>query len=79
MNKKFEATAQLKIKDTGTTGLMACLTTDAITACSAGITLSPDEEITVTITELGDPETCEFLNITNLSASEQGSYKVTEL
>ena len=79
MNKKFEATAQLKIKDTGTTGLMVCLTTDALTACSEGITLNPGEEITVAVTELGDPETSEFLNITNLSASEQGSYEVTEL
>jgi hypothetical protein len=79
MNKKFEATAQLKIKDTGSTEFMVCITTDALTACSAGITLNPGEEITVTVTELGDPETCEFLNITNLSASEQGSYEVTEL
>ena len=79
INKKFEPTAQLKIEDTGTTGLMVCLTTDALTACSEGITLNPGEEITVTVTELGDPETNEFLNITNLSASEQGSYKVTEL
>ena len=78
-NKKFEATAQLKIKSTGSTGLMACLTTDALTACSEGVTINPGEEITVAVTELGDPETCEFLNITNLSASEQGSYEVTEL
>ena len=78
-NKKFEATAQVKIKSTGSTGLMACLTTDALTACSEGITINPGEEITVAVTELGDPETCEFLNITNLSASEQGRYEVTEL
>ena len=79
INKKFEPTAQVKIEDTGTTGLMVCLTTDALTACSEGITLTPGEEITVAITELGDPATCEFLNITNLSDTEQGSYKVTEL
>jgi hypothetical protein len=79
INKKFEPTAQVKIEDTGSTGLMACLTTDALTACSEGITLNPGEEITVAVTELGDPETNEFLNITNLSASEQGNYKVTEL
>ncbi len=79
INKKFEPTAQVKIEDTGATGLMVCLTTDALTACSEGITLNPGEELTVAVTELGDPETCEFLNITNLSASEQGSYEVTEL
>ena len=78
-NKKFEATAQVKIKSTGSTGLMACLTTDALTACSEGVTINPSEETTVAVTELGDPETCEFLNITNLSASEEGSYEVTEL
>ena len=79
INKKFEATAQVKIEDTGSTGLMACLTTDALTACTEGATINPGEEITVAVTELGDPETCEFLNITNLSDTEQGSYKVTEL
>ena len=79
INKRFEATAQLKIKSTGSTGLMACITTDALTACSEGITINPGEEITVAVTELGDPETCEFLNITNLSASEEGRYEVTEL
>ena len=79
IHKKFEPTAQVKIEDTGATGLMACLITDALTACTEGITLNPGEEITVAVTELGDPETCEFLNITNLSDSEQGSYKVTEL
>ena len=79
MNKLFEATAQLKLENTGTTELMFCLAMDAVTACSAGITVNPGEEITVTVTELGVPETNEFLNVTNLSASEQGSYKVTEL
>ncbi len=78
-NKKFEATAQLKIKSTGSTGLMACITTDALTACSEGVTINPGEEITVAVTELGDPATNEFLNITNLSASEEGRYEVTEL
>ena len=78
-NKKFEATAQVKIKNTGSTGLMACLTTDALTACSEGVTINPDEEITVAVTELGDPETSEFFNITNLSDTEEGSYEVTEL
>ena len=79
INKKFEATAQVKIEDTGSTGLMTCLTTDALTACTEGATINPGEEITIAVTELGDPETCEFLNITNLSDTEQGSYKVTEL
>ena len=79
MNKTFEPTDELKLENTGTAQLRFCLAPDGVTACASGIEVNADEEITVTTTELGDPATNEFLNVTNLDASEQGSYEVTEL
>ena len=79
MNKTFEPTDEFKLENTGTVQLRFCLAPDGVTACDTGIEVNSGENITVTASELGDPATNEFLNVTNLDASEQGSYKVTEL
>ena len=79
MNKTFEPTDEFKLENTGTAQLRFCLAPDGVTACASGIEVNSGENITVTASELGDPATNEFLNVTNLDASEQGSYKVTEL
>ncbi|MFC2093968.1 hypothetical protein ACFLSV_08725, partial [Bacteroidota bacterium] len=79
MNKTFEPADEIKLENTGTAQLRFCLAPDGVTACASGVEVNGGETTTVTASELGDSATDEFLNVTNLDASEQGSYKVTEL
>ena len=77
MRKTFKPTDQLKLESTGDTQLMFCVAPDEVTACVSGVTVNAGESVTVEVSELGDPATNEFLNVTNLDADQAGSWKVT--
>lgn len=77
MKKSFQPTDELKLESTGDTQLKFCVAPDEVTACTGGVTVNASESVTVTVSELGDPLTNEFLNVTNLDTENAGSWKVT--
>ena len=72
----FSDDPEIVLSNTGTTDLMFCLAPTAETACTAGITIAPDESQTVNASELGDISYT-FLNVTNLSSDIEGEYSVS--
>ena len=77
MRRSFQPTDELKLESTGVTQLKFCVAPDEVTACVSGVTVNAGESVTVAVSELGDPATNEFLNVTNLDAGQSGSWKVT--
>ncbi len=75
VERSFGEHDEIKCSHTGTDVWKVCLAPTAGDACANGIIVNPDEEITVTASELGDYENNHFLNITNTGASD-GSYSV---
>jgi len=76
IEEPFTDDPEIVLSNTGTTDLMFCLAPTAETACTAGITIAPDESQTVNASELGDISYT-FLNVTNLSSDTEGEYSVS--
>ncbi len=76
MVKEFQPTDELKVESTGSTDLMFCFAPDAVTACAEGVVVIAGESVTVQASELGDTAN-QYLNVTNLDAGQEGSWKVT--
>lgn len=76
--KQFQPTAELKLESKGSTDLIFCFAPDAVTACAEGVTVPAGESVTVQAIELGDTAN-EYLNVTNLSPDQAGSWKVSIL
>jgi hypothetical protein len=74
----FDDTIQFEIKNTGTTSLKFCTGTSASDTSAAGVELDKGVSITKTALELGNPGNT-FLNVQNLSASNEGSWRVKVL
>lgn len=76
-SKDVEDTTNFLVENPGTTRLRYFATdTAAGTISSGGIELNPGESRSVTTLELGNPGN-KFINVTNLDADNQGSYKIT--
>jgi len=80
---EFEDTDEIKAENTGTTPWRIFLATapDIAWIEGGGVSLSvevaPGETVTIAASNLGDVINNNFLNITNLDAEHDGSYKVT--
>jgi len=74
---EFDPEDEVKAENTGDTPWLLYLAPTKDTTSTTGITVAPGETITVTAEQLGDVNANTFLNITNLDADHDGSYKVT--
>lgn len=73
-NAGITAESSIRLKNTGLVDLLFCLTTSEAVACVTGVTLHPTEEVTVTPDMLGGAVNA-FLNVTNPSPSQEGSWE----
>lgn len=71
----FDNTNHFILRNTGITDLLFCLKDNAVDACTAGVTVLPGEDATVTLADLGAIGSA-FLNVTNLNATNIGNFQV---
>lgn len=75
-DRELDATDEIKLKNTGTTNLIFCVTASDTDACSGGVIVNAGEEQTVNVSDLGDVANNTKLNVTNLNPSVEGSFEV---
>jgi hypothetical protein len=75
LHEQLDITYVISIKNTGDTDISICLGTDATTACGTHIVLRAGKTHTYLAPSLGDLANT-YLNFTNLSLTNSGSYEV---
>jgi len=74
--RKYKKEQDITLYNNGNTLLSFSLSNEKDKLGVRVITLNPHEEKKVNASELGDVETCKYLNISNADAGEEGAYKV---
>lgn len=74
--RKYKKEQDITLYNNGNTLLSFSLSNEKDKLGVRIITLNPHEEKKVNASELGDVDTCKYLNVSNADAGEEGAYKV---
>ena len=72
----YKSEQEIKLYNNGNGVLAFSLSAEKDVTGAVSVVLSPHEEKVVTASELGDVNTCKYLNVENKDADLEGDYKV---